>query len=145
MVHFVLFIHRESGLEAKRFRKGIESALLKTHHEICQSIPELQWRLRRPRPYGELDVFILIADTDDRLRRLVALTDYLEGKSLILVLPKNERDSRSKGFQLWPRYLTSMDNGFEDLCAVLNKFVEKNAPNSEAITKNIVISMDNVS
>jgi hypothetical protein len=123
MLKLVLFIHQESGQMGDRLKDAIGHAFTTVPQEYCDSIDGLKDCLKHPAPYGAKTLYMVFADTIERLNRLAGLEEYLEDRRLVLILPDNEASTWSTGLKLRPRFLASVHGSLNDVVAVLSKMI----------------------
>lgn len=121
MVNVIFFIHEDAGMAGKRLQKVIRNSLAKCRRQVCPTISELADRLRCPVPYGEQELYVLLADNRDRLNEMVRLKNLLEGKWMVLIIAEQSDASLANAHLLCPRFFTTVGAGFDDVIAVLNK------------------------
>ena len=105
----------------KRFRQEVEMVVSKKERIVYRTIDGLAQRFRK----GGKDIsiaVILAADLED-LFDLLYIRGLLEDIKLILILPDREKSTMAMGHILHPRFLTSIDNSFKDVAAVLRKMI----------------------
>ena len=124
MVHVIMFIARAAGSVGERLHEAVRKACSGCSCEVCQSGSELEARLHLPARFGELELFILLADTRHRLNELLQLKTLLDGRWILLILPDSEENTRGLGFQLFPRFVAHISDNFEDVEAVIKKKIE---------------------
>jgi hypothetical protein len=79
-------------------------------------------RLKKVSLFNE-EIFILFAETENRLKALTGLIDLLENKRIILILPHRSKPIVSAALNFYPRYFTRINSRYNDLCAVPNKMI----------------------
>jgi hypothetical protein len=123
MHRFVLFIHKQSGPDGDRLQEMIRLHFPNIPREQCAGLGRLRERLKHPESNEKPVIYVLFADTKDRLNQLLGLYEYLEGRRLILILPDNHQTTRSGGLRLLPRFITYANDSFDDLIAVIEKMI----------------------
>jgi hypothetical protein len=78
--------------------------------EKVQTIESLRKRLHRL-PKG-IDIAILLAKDREQLKELVSMKDFLDGISIILILPDQEKETISNATKLYPSFISSLDGDF---------------------------------
>ncbi len=91
--------------------------------EAYRTLPHLKSRLCDPR--DDIMVAVLFASTHDTLNSLLSIRDMLTSLPIILILPEDEPDSFSKGHKLYPRFISSINNGLSDVEIVLKNIISK--------------------
>ena len=123
MHQLVLFSHHQSGPQGDRLQEMIRLHFPNIPQEQCTALDMLRERLNHPESNEKAVIYILFADTKDRLNELQQLYEYFEGRRLILILPDNHRTTRSIGLRLLPRFITYSNDSFNDLIAVIGKMI----------------------
>ena len=120
-MNVILYTNGKNHATNERLLKKVESAISLDQLEIFQTNKDLVKRANRfPR---EIDLAVLLAQSDEQLSKLVALKDLLEGVRIILILPNRAKDIVSKGLTLRPRYFSFADSNFVDVAAVLTNML----------------------
>ena len=88
---------------------------------------------RKPIPFKDLQVFVLLADTMERLEKFHLVAEYLEDKKLLLIISDNDRSTFCSCFRLWPRFVTQTSQSFADICDVVEKMIENHHRNRDCI------------
>lgn len=92
--------------------------------ELETTFQGLEAQLHRQK--ASIDVVVLAPASRADLRDLLTLRDLLDGLPIILVLPDAEKETVSMGHQLYPRYVSQVDDGLEErLDAVLTRMNRK--------------------
>lgn len=136
MHQLVLFIHKQSGPVGNRLYEMIHRHFSDIPQDRCTDSGTLRERLNHPESNEKPVIYLLFADTKDRLNQLRKLCEYFEGKRLILILPDNHQTTRSIGLRLLPRFLTDAKDDFHDLIAVIAKMIGvsfEKRPDSESV------------
>lgn len=121
---FVFFIHKGSSGHGKRLKAVAEKEFSGYGIQIIQAFDALRARLKQLSDY-EKEVFILLADSFDRLNKLITLSDLLEDRRVILILPDDSKASLSRAALFFPRFFTPVSNTYEDVCSVLSKMIDR--------------------
>ena len=120
-MNVILYTNGKNHATNERLQKKVESAISLDQVEIFQTNKDLVKRANRfPR---EIDLAVLLAQSDEQLAELLALKDLLEGVRIILILPNRAKDTVSKGLTLRPRYFSFADSHFVDVAAVLTNML----------------------
>lgn len=123
MVHVIIFIHQTAGLAGKRLLKTVQTTISGCQCQVCRNIPELTHQLLRPVGYGDQELFVLLADNQNRLNQFVDLRDFIEGKWMVLIVGDRDSATLNRAHRLLPRFLTIISDNFDDVVAVLKKKV----------------------
>ncbi len=118
-MNVVLYASGKDEAVSQRLQKVTESKVSLKHLETIQTIEDLSKRVRRlPR---EIDIAVLLAQSNDQLSELFPLKEFLEDVRIILILPDWERETITKGHLLRPRYIDDVNGDFSNVGAVLEK------------------------
>lgn len=79
-------------------------------------------KLMRSRISGQVIVVFLIASLQE-LEKLVDRRIYLGNAKIIIILKKDFHALMPVALSLHPRFITSVSNGFDEVCAVLSKII----------------------
>ena len=90
--------------------------------EHCHSLEEFSDILHRQ--YLGTRVMVIFASSEESLRGIVSLRDFLNDTKIILVLPDEKKDTMAMGFALFPRFITWLDSDLNELGAVLKKMLD---------------------
>ncbi len=104
--------------------------------EIHRSLNLLSKRFHNPRE--GLDVLIFLAPSHEILLDLLLIHNQMYDLPIILILPDSKRKTILKGHELYPRFITFMDDDLSDLAQFLYEmnnrekrpFFKKNCSNS---------------
>lgn len=127
-ISLIWYIDQDSGYEGQRLREAVCPFFTPIPQVSCADLKTLLIRVRRPVRYGDLNIYVLLADTVDRLTRLAAYGDVFEDRKVVLILPDNQKGTYALGFQMYPRFVTLMPGGYDDLCAVVAEMVHPKKP-----------------
>ena len=119
-MNLILFIHKDSSFEGMNLKKNIDKKLKKFEIQILQTFNSFKARLKQVPDYYK-DVFIVFADSENRLTQLTSLIDLMDSKRILLILPDNSKTTLSIGHKFLPRYFTYVNENYDDLCAVVTK------------------------
>ena len=87
--------------------------------EIYQSFNRFVHKLRQLPRYNT--VAIIYPHCNDDLTDILTICDLLSDIRVILILPDHHQETVSRGFKLFPRYVSYADSDFSDVGAVLSK------------------------
>ena len=127
MISFVFYIHHDSGKDGQLLAQAVQKRFPKVSSQVCRDLPSLAKSLKAFVRYTDLHVYVLLAETPERLEQLQGLIDDLEDKKILLVLPDNQRSSYVSGLRLRPRFITQRSKSYEDICDVLEKMIENHS------------------
>lgn len=123
-MHLILFAHENSYEKGARLQASIHQTVSHNPYELIQTFNALKSRLKRFSDYQEKEIFILLAETRQRLNELISLIDLLLDKKVILVLPEDTEDCIHQAHAFFPRYFTFMNSSYSDLNDVLLKMIQ---------------------
>jgi len=87
------------------------------------SIEGLKTRLRKS--LYDVDAVVLIVESGETLEKILTIMDLLRVVSVIMVLPDRDQDTISKGYTVWPRFVSYLDSDFSEIGVVLSKMVNR--------------------
>jgi hypothetical protein len=120
----VLFIHSDSRQKGTILETVIGKTFQRENLLVLRSFNGLKARIKQFASFNDIEIFILLADSQKRLKELISLIDLLDGKRLILILPDGLETTLSKGSHFSPRFFTVMNEDYDDLCDVLHKMIK---------------------
>ncbi len=115
----IILATNSKGETGYRLLSSVKSAVTVSSDAVFESVDEFCNGFKKLR--GQVDVAILVAESQQQLIDILSLHDLLENVRVILVLPDRVHDTTSKGLLLRPRFMEYVDGNFEDIAAVLNK------------------------
>jgi len=83
---------------------------------------------RLGQPLNDRDVVILYLPHRRHLEEMLTIASLLERVRLIVILPDPKPETIALGHKLRPRFLTTVDQHFQDVAAVLRKMGEAVRP-----------------
>ena len=134
-MELVIFIHKDSSKKGIILKKGIEKCFDNCNLCILQTYNTLKSRLKIISGNAEEEIFLLLADSKNRLGELTALIELLENKRTVLIIPDESRETISMVSQFFPRFFTPISDTYEDLCSVLNKMISRKKINKNNIRR----------
>ncbi|MCE5252486.1 hypothetical protein LLG96_19975 [bacterium] len=117
----ILFYMKPDYNEAKFFKYAIESKVPVQNKETYGSIEELKNRLFRPSCQNVIIVFF-VKDQND-LDNIASIHAVLRNIRIILILPDHSDTTISKGYSLYPRFLSFFDRNHSEIAAILDKMI----------------------
>ena len=78
--------------------------------------------LLRGKISGQL-IFVFLISNENEIEVLMAARSSFFNSRTIIILPDNQNDMTQKALSLQPSYIAYINDGFEDVCAVLNKIM----------------------
>lgn len=123
MITLISLIHHEAGLNGKRLEKKLKGRFSKIEQEFYDNSDCFQKRLGQPNFGGKKEIYVVLAESLERLGELLALRKQLEDKRLVLILPENHKTIISMGHRLMPRYVCCEPENHEEVVSVLEKMI----------------------
>ena len=122
-ISIIAFVHRLSGLAGRRIQKALRGSGLNSSCHFYDSFEAFSSFLHHRHYSHERDreLYVLLADTPERLKRFGDFEKELRDRWFLLVLPDDHRVTITQGHELRPRYVTTVGGGFDDVVAVLHK------------------------
>jgi hypothetical protein len=105
----------------ERLQESIEPWDLKIDLEVCRTIKHLLWNLRRS--LTDFAAVVLVASNTRELSRLISISDLLDDRRTVVIVPNWDRHITSMAHMLRPRFLTSIDGNFSEVAAVVKKII----------------------
>lgn len=124
-MNIILFIHQDSLKKGDFLKNVIDHKFPGTNLTTLQTFNAVKARLKNGSGFTEKEIFILLADSRNRLNKLTSLIDLMEGKRIILILPDEAKATLSRASQFFPRFFTPVSKTYDDLCSVLNKMINQ--------------------
>ena len=124
IMNLILFVHQDSSHKGTIFKQRMEKNLKGLGIETFQTFNGFKTRLNRVYLYDK-EIFVLLADSKDRLKQLTSLLDLLEGKRILLILPDDSDLTTAAAHHFFPRYFTYVNDTYDDLCAVILKMTKQ--------------------
>jgi hypothetical protein len=117
-MRLLLYSCRESE-DSKRLEATVHKVIPKDRIELFKSLTELRERLRTP---VEPDsIAVLLASSEEELRKMQPLRVLLPEIFVVLVIPDRMRSTIALAHLLLPRFLSQKSDDFKDLGRVLEK------------------------
>jgi len=91
--------------------------------ETVQTIESLKKRLHRL-PKG-IDIAVLTARDREQLKELVSMKEFLDGISIILILPDQDRETIAHATKIYPSFISSIDSDFSLVSDVLGNMLNQ--------------------
>ena len=127
-MNLILFIHQDASTKGEPLKEIINQHFKKTPIQSFNTVKAFKARLKQV-PLYDKEIYVLLADSKNRLKQLTSLIGLLEGKRIILILPDDSKAILSMALQFFPRFFTYINDTYDDLCAVLNKMTTSKTKN----------------
>jgi hypothetical protein len=124
IMNLILFVHQDSLKEGAVLKRIVDQRFKTVEVSIVQTFNAFKARLKQVSIYDK-EIFILLADSKDRLSQLSLLIDLMEDKRILLILPDDSSPVVSMAHQFFPRFFTYVNDTYDDLCAVLTKMINQ--------------------
>jgi hypothetical protein len=109
----------------KEFENKIQEELSGIDFQTLNSIQTLSAILRKP--MNQVSVIVILICSNDEFTDFINLIPFFENIRVILVLPDREERTLALGLKLSPSFISYIDNGVGDICAVLRKIQKKSS------------------
>ncbi|SDT84148.1 hypothetical protein [Desulfobacula phenolica] len=119
---FILFIHKASSRKGDVLKSIIEENFNNVEIQIFQTFDLFKARLRQVSIYND-EIYVLLADSKNRMEKLTLFIDLLKDRRIILILPDDSKAVISIAHHFFPRFVTYMNDTYVDLCEVLKKMI----------------------
>lgn len=117
----ILFYLRNGNGISLRFHEEVESQVSDDVKEVYKRFEDIKKRLRQPPKNNTILVFLAVDWMD--LANILSIHDMLRGIRLILILPDHEENTISVGHELYPRFISFIDNDLSEVAAILHKMM----------------------
>ena len=126
----IFFAHQDASQKGTNLKKVMNQNFMDIDIQFFHTFNSFKERLKRIGVY-EKEIYVLLADSKNRLKEINQLIDLLEDKRIILILPDASNTTLSMAHHLYPRFLTYINNTYDDLCAVLIKMMNREKLNNK--------------
>lgn len=123
-MNLVLFIHQDSSRNGETLQDIINQNFNRFDLETIHTFNALKTRLKLISNYHN-EIFVFLADSENRLNELFSLADLLEDRRIVLILRDESQITLSKVHRLFPRFFTVISDTYTDLCAVITKMTSQ--------------------
>ena len=120
-MNLVFYIHQGSSKKGATLKNIIKKRFNGISSNTIETFNRLKSKLKQTPDSVDQEIYILLAESKNRLDELTSLIDLLENKRLVLIIPDESKETVSKVSQFFPRFFTPISNTYDDLCSVLNK------------------------
>lgn len=125
-MNLTLFIPNGASQNGKALQQAIDDNLFMFNLQVIDTFNALISKLKMI--YGtNNEILIFLAESHDRLKQLVTISDLLENKQIILILPDDSRESASLASRFFPRFFTPISDTYDDVCEVIYRMAVKDA------------------
>ncbi len=135
-MNLILYVHQDTSEKGDHFKRIIEQNFKKAEIKTFRTFNGFKAKLNQPHVYDK-EIFILFADSRNRLNELLKLIDRLEGKRIIIILPDQSKAALSSALKFFPRFFTPISHTYTDLCQVLKKMIDQGKKNTNMNTGGI--------
>jgi len=138
-MNLIFYVHQDASQKGAAFKKVIEQNFKRHEIEYFQTFNAFKARLKQISVYNK-EIYVLLADSKNRLTELTKLIDLLEDKRIILILPDESKATLSTALKFFPRFFTPISETYADLCDVLTKMIHQgkiNITNNKGGTKDV--------
>ena len=122
----ILFVHQDASLEGEALQKQMIESFGEKTIQMVHTFNALKHILKQPG--RDQEVYVLLAESPNRLQELFSLIDLLDRRRIVLVLPDDTEATVSMAHRFYPRFFTYITTAYDDLCAVLYKMINKKTP-----------------
>lgn len=128
----LLLYSTETKGAGKRMQDIIAGIVSEKHIGIHRTMESLSHRLRQFR--GDLSLAVIVTGSREELDDVLSLRNLFQDIPLVLILPDKEPDTVSKGYKLYPRYISDAEDNFILVAAVLEKMIKRLSSSSKQVT-----------
>lgn len=119
----LLFLTESNNGVFEPLRAVVEDSVPDGILQISDSFTDLPDRLRAVRNGARIAV--LVARNREELEELISLDYLFDDILIILVLPDLQKDTLSRAYKLYPRFITDMNGDLNTISAVLRKMLKR--------------------
>lgn len=123
-----IFYQPEQADTDKKFQKLADRVNSMITVETVRTIEDLKLNLGKPK--HDLAFVVLCANSKHELISLLEIKNYLEDVKILLIVPDGRKETISLGFKLYPRFITSINDDYYTLTAIIIKMVNNLIPGS---------------
>jgi len=123
-MNLILYVHQDSSRKGSTIKRVIEQNFKGLEIEYIQTFNALKARLKKVSTYNK-EIYVLLADSKNRLAELTKLIDLLEDKRIILIVPDDSKATLSSALKFFPRFFTPISDTYNDLRDVLTKMIDQ--------------------
>jgi len=135
-MNLIFYIHQDASEKGDHFQRIIEQNFKKAEITTFRTFNAFKARLKQPHDYDK-EIFLLFADSKNRLNELLKLIDLIDDKRIIIILPDQSKATLSSALKFFPRFFTPISNTYTDLCQVLTKMINQEKKNTNMNTGGI--------
>ena len=124
MKHLLFYSGITDGV-GEQLKDILKQAAPNEETEVCRTIQSLAYKLLPLRSVAEAQktVHVLVATSPEELDDIYSIRDLLSDLKIILVAPNRNHDTITKAHELFPRYLSYLDEDLNEVGAVFGKMV----------------------
>jgi hypothetical protein len=90
--------------------------------EVFKDLPSFAERLRRPKDPS--CVVVILGPSDEELKRIAPLREYLRDSRILLVLRDQSQETIGLAHRVLPTYITYFDNGTSGVVSVIKHIMK---------------------
>ncbi len=90
--------------------------------EVFRDLPSFAERLRRPK--DPFSVVLVVGPSDEDLKKVAPLREYLKDSRIVLVLRDQSEKTISLAHRFLPTYITYLDNGTSGVVSVIKRVMK---------------------
>lgn len=121
-----LLLYANMEKTGQRLRKQIQSVVSNQDLESCSTVGILTERLRRP--VGGLTPIVILTTNRKEFEKILSIRDLLRDLKIIIIIPNRKPETLSDAHKLYPRYISSIDEKFDNTVAVVIKMLKQFHP-----------------
>ncbi|MCP4672873.1 MAG: hypothetical protein GY857_16375 [Desulfobacula sp.] len=126
-MNFILFTHKDALQKGARLQNAIENSDHGNKLQVYKTFNSFKSRLKVDFGDTRNEILILFAESRQRLNHLISLSDLMEGRRIVLILPDESKQTLSIASKFFPRFFTTVRDNYNDLCDVIDKMTDKNS------------------
>lgn len=106
---------------ASSIRQELAAVIPERQMDVCSELGTLCSYLRKAD--NHYTIALIVCGTRDDLLRISSIAHLLQDLRIVLLIPDLDEASLSMGHRLFPRYLTSLDAGLEEVTKVVKNLL----------------------
>lgn len=117
---FFLMTGKDAGSD--RFLRDARLLVSPAAVEIFTDVPCFAERLRRPK--DPFSVVVILGPSDEDLKKVAPLREYLKDSRILLVLREQSEETIGLAHRILPTYITYLDNSTSGVVSVIKQVIK---------------------
>jgi len=120
----LFFLMTGRDAEGGQFLRDASRLVSRDAVEVFRDVGSFADRLRRPK--DPLPVVVVLGPSDEDLKRIVPLREFLKDSRILLVLRGQNDETIRLAHRILPTYITYLDNGTGGVVSVIKQVMKDN-------------------